>query len=211
MQSQTNFGIIYNTRYRIIEEEEFLAEKSEAPYAEICTDVQDEDFLECCALIRKRRTLPIIVFSAIGIAMVICAILGSGKWQNENKAYFIALCAALPLGIVAMLCLKSYFRSAGFYARLSKKVSGVWRRSYEIRLYSDCMTCYDSLNTWKYFQKGIEVIPYTAFVKILRTQDHLALADKDDRFICVLLKDMHSGTDDWIISKCSGAKLIEKN
>ena len=37
-----------------------------------------------------------------------------------------------------------------------------------------------------------------------------ALADKDDRFICVLLKDMNSGTDDWIISKCSGAKLIEK-
>lgn len=63
MQSQTNFGIIYNTRYRIIEEEEFLAEKSEAPYAEICTDVQDEDFLECCALHLQTRSTGLFAFS----------------------------------------------------------------------------------------------------------------------------------------------------
>lgn len=201
---------IYNSRYRVVDEEVFLAETSETPFAEVHTNISEKTFLSSYSALRRKYVLPVILLPVTGVLMIAAAMLGADKWQDENTAYFITLLAAIPIGTALTLALKSYLKSAAFLSNLGAKAEKKWDKSCDIAFYSDCLTCHDRLNNWAFTKKGIEVIPYTAIRKMLRTDDVFVLMDGHDKGIYMMRKDIPSGIEEKIAAKCTKAALTER-
>ena len=202
---------IYSSFYTVTEEEAFLKEHPGAPLAKITSPVDSETYIDAYAKFRRKRTVPVLIFSLAGIVVLIYAVLGIARWENENKVYMTAIYACVPLGIAAALCLKSYLKSAAFLKHLTRKYAADFSRICELTFYDECLTCYDRLNPWPFTIKGVEVMPYTAVKRIYTSDTIVALVDKRDKSFCILKKDIRDGEYEMILSKCRKAKLIYDN
>ena len=188
-----------------------MKEHPYAPLARVTSSVDSESYVEAYAKFRKKRTVPVILFSLIGVLILVYAVLGISRWEDENKVYMTAIYACVPLGAAATLCLKSYLKSGAFLKRLIRKYDMNYCRICEITFYDDCLTCYDKLNPWPFTVKGIEVIPYKAIKRLYTSDTLIALIDKRDKSFCILTKDMSDGVFEVILSKCPNVKLISDN
>ncbi|WP_028511241.1 hypothetical protein [Ruminococcus sp. NK3A76] len=200
----------FNTRYTIGEEKDFLSSCSEQPYASVVSAVDAEVFLSAYAKFRRKRVLPILLFSAVGAAIMTYAFFGSTRWANENDAYMTAIYACVPLGVAAALGLKSYLKSAAFFRHIGRKYGEDWGRICEISFYEGEFTYHDRMRRWPMLAKGIEVIPYSAVCKIYTNDIFLALIDKDDRSFCMMKADLPAGAYEWITERCQRAKITKE-
>ncbi|MBR1749579.1 MAG: hypothetical protein IJ740_01675 [Ruminococcus sp.] len=202
-------AFIYNTRYELVEEEAFLSENKESPYTEIRTSIDEDIFLSVYSFYRKKRILPILLFLAIGIAIILFDMLMLDSFDDENTFYKIVIIATVPLGIACLLCIKSYLKSPMFLRYLRNKYDEHYNRICEIVLYDSYFTYHDRLKTWPFMIKGIEVIPYSAIVKLVNSEECIALVDKTDRGYFFMYKNCPAGLYEWLLSKCTRAKHID--
>lgn len=203
-------AFVYNTRYKLVEEEAYLSENKESPFADIRTSVDEEVFLSTYSVYRNKMLLPILLFLSVGISIILFDMLWQSKFDDENTFFKIVIIAAVPLGFAVLFCIESFLKSPAFLRHLRKKYEVHYDRICEIVLYDSHFTYHDRLKAWPFMKKGLEVIPYSAIVKLVDTEDCIVLVDKNDRGFYAMYKDVPEGTYEYLLTKCNKAKLTDK-
>ncbi len=198
----------YIHKYKLVEQDEYLAERPDKPYAQVVSTVSTETFLPRYAAFRKKRTVPAVIFFLIGAALIIFAMTNADSFSDENTAYFITLFAAVPLGIAGYNCLVSFLKSAFYIRKMIRKTGLDLKRITDAKFFPDCIVHRDRLLTFVMFKNGAELIPCSAIVKIYEDEECFALIDKDDHSIFMMNKDIPPELYSQIFDCCKNAKKI---
>lgn len=199
-------SVVPISKYEICSSSQYAQKAPQPPFASVNTRIS---YAECALLkdtFRKKRYPYIILFFAIGAALLGHSIYLSDSSKNENSVFFAALAAVIPFGIGIAFAIKSYLCSGRMIIKL-----GSLEGHYESRLdfYEQEFTYRDSFSQ-KIYPDSALVIPYSCISTLLLTDDAAVLADEDELGFYMLQKDMPAQLTEKLCTLCTNAKIKDK-
>ena len=206
----TGSSVMYISSHRTCEEARYLAEKGEEPIAQISTTVTKKAFMDCCAVAAKGRICAEALLALLAVLMVAAGFFSVGKYGGETAIWLVML-ACGPLGAAAALELKRKASSPENALKRRKLLIGTEEITADIAFYSDELTYHDPAEDDRHYHRGLVVIPYDSFKRIILTDEAAALIDRSNYAVTIMREDIPDWLMEWVKEKCLSAKVTDRS
>ena len=195
--------------HEIREAEGFRQQNKDSLHAEAASEISGKMLLENYKIYRKKRTGRIVLFTGVGLAVILYAFFGMDS-SDEMKLFKVVIAGCVLFGIGAGFALKSFLFSGRTLRHLGAEKENSFSACYETAFYDEMFTYRDLKNDNPLLAGKVFMVKYSDIEKILLTDEVLVLVDGNDIGVTVMYRDMPAGLDEWILGRCEKAKKIDK-
>ena len=202
--------VVLLSAHKTCEESRYIAEKGEEPIAQISTKVTRKAFMDCCAVVTQNRIYAEALLALIAVLMVAAGFFSVGKYGGET-ALWLVMFACGPLGAAVALEMKRKAGSPEKMLKRRKALTGTDEITADIAFYSDELTYHDPSEDGRRYSRGLVVIPYDSFRRIVITDEAAALIDKSNYAVTAMREDIPDWLMEWVKEKCLSAKVTDRS